>query len=258
MQLFRRWHYDAVDAELAALPPANTSSTDPEDLVGEADGGNAITASGRLSSSGGPRLLALSGATIEEAMPPQPWPQMNAIQSLLGGLAVLSGRRLVLPAINCTATVEMGQNFLNPGMLPNRCFWHVHSRAGVACVFRIGGCGETMNIASPTELQDALSRGDRAATVTLDLADAMRSGSGSNLRRNIAGLLKTHTDVEVVLVRLAVPPVPSTGVDGFWATQEAVEKFHAKLGGAVRKFRRVCPELTDRSKRRKRECTNVC
>ena len=33
---------------------------------------------------------------------------------------------------------------------------------------------------------------------------------------------------------------------------------HAEWAAAVQRFCRVCPELTDRDKKRKRECTNQC
>ena len=70
--------------------------------------------------------------------------------------------------------------------------------------------------------------------------------------------MREHADAEVVLVRLSAPLVPPTGVDGYLATRDATDQFHHKLGRAVRRFRGLCPELTDRSKRKKRECTNVC
>ena len=153
MQLFGRWHYAAVEAEMAAL---NTSATDARVRVdGGTDGedgghiaGKVGGGSSRVALEGSaprPRMLALAGATIEAAMAPRPWSQLNVLHALLGGLAVLSGRALALPAWNCTRTVEVHDNFLRPGMLPNRCFWHVHSKSGVACVFRIGGCGEAMD-----------------------------------------------------------------------------------------------------------------
>ena len=48
------------------------------------------------------RLLALADSSIEAPMAPRPWPELNALYVLLGGLATLSGRALTLPALNCT------------------------------------------------------------------------------------------------------------------------------------------------------------
>ena len=39
---------------------------------------------------------------------------------------------------------------------------------------------------------------------------------------------------------------------------ERLARVHPRLPGAVQRFGRACPELLDRSKRRRRECTNVC
>eukprot|EP00965_Chrysotila_dentata_P206030 6183314-Pleurochrysis_carterae.AAC.1 len=37
-----------------------------------------------------------------------------------------------------------------------------------------------------------------------------------------------------------------------------IDEAHPELRRALRRFRRHCSELVDRSKRKKRECTNVC
>ena len=200
-------------------------------------------------------MLALDGATVEEAMAPRPWPQLNTLHALLGGLAKLSGRALVLPAINCTDTVGKGVDFMRPGMLPNRCFWHVHSKAGVACVFRLGGCGEAMDIVSPSVLQAKLHR-QRAPSVAVDVT------SPGAAARGVQALLGRHADDEVVIVRLTAPAEQQVaavgGLRGAQLAAAAVRAVHPSFPAAIRRFSRRCPEMVDRSKRHKRECTNVC
>ena len=56
---------------------------------------------------------------------------------------------------------------------------------------------------------------------------------------------------QVVLVRLELS-------NDAGASQLAYDDPQTPLGEAIAQFRRRCPELTDRSKKRKRECTNVC
>ena len=211
-------------------------------------------------------MIALDGATIEAAMAPQPWPQLNTLHALLGGLAVLSNRALALPAINCTATVGSGSAFLNPGMLPNRCFWHVHSAHGVSCVFRLGGCGEAMDIVSPTVLQAALTRAPPRAvpTITVDVDAASReldpARGREQLRSAISQLLRKHADTEVVLVRVTPPVTPDRPVGRVRPSAAGLHltKLHGRYARAVDAFVGTCRELVDRSKRHHRECTNVC
>ena len=143
-------------------------------------------------------MLALDGATLEAAMLPRPWSELNTLHALLGGLARLSGRALVLPAINCTDTVSKGIDFMRPGMLPNRCFWHVHSKAGVACVFRLGGCGEAMDIVAPSVLQAALRR-SIPPKVLVDMREPAAAARG------VQQLLGHHAEAEVVMLRLRPP-----------------------------------------------------
>lgn len=217
------------------------------------------------------RLLALADGTLGSPLSPRPWAELNALYALLGGLSVLSGRSPVLIALNCTG-VQGG--FLSPGALPSRCFWHVHTPGGgVACVFRLGNCGEHVSVASPAELEAALARGQPPPTVELDLAKLARAapnngtearGSGRPLRR----LLHGARSEEVVLLRLRLPPPhaaqaahgqpldPSTL--RLLSARDAAKRAHPRLGAAMRRFENRCPELTDRSKQRRRECTNVC
>ena len=303
MQLFGRWHYRAVDAELAVLnasflapPPGRMASA-----LGDADGGRSGGSRGRPArrrrrrtqqqgrsagaaagnghdgddddddeeeepggASAPPqqetsrrRMLALDGATVEEAMAPRPWPQLNTLHALLGGLAKLSGRALVLPAINCTDTVGKGVDFMRPGMLPNRCFWHVHSKAGVACVFRLGGCGEAMDIVSPSVPQAKIHR-QPAPSVAVDVTAPEAAARG------VQALLGRHADAEVVMVRLTAPAEPAVeaagggSLRGAQLAAAAARAVHPNLPSAIRRFSRRCPEMVDRSKRHKRECTNVC
>ena len=69
---------------------------------------------------------------------------------------------------------------------------------------------------------------------------------------------------EVVLVRLSVPRPERTG--GHTAMDEMNAALRSQAAGAaggqlraaMHRFQARCPELMDRSKRHKRECTNVC
>ena len=170
-----------------------------------------------------------------------------------------------------------------PGMLPNRCFWHVHSSAGVACVFRLGGCGETFDIVSPSELQDVLHRPSRAAvpTVTVDFSE-LALGEAPRAAAFAAAMDSLQADDEVVLVRVIAPssarassarapgartpagrrgaakPRRARGPDGVQRAVDAAKSVHSDalgklLANAVRSFARRCPEMTDRSKWHKRE-----
>ena len=255
MQLFGKWFDSAVDAEVRELEAANlTGTSSPSPPPGAPPARQ--------------RIIALAGATIDDPLAPRPWPHLNALNALFGGLAVLSGRALVMPAINCTATVGSGEAFFNPGMLPNRCFWHVHtgSDGQVSCVFRLGGCGENMDIVSPTDLRAALHRLPPSAvpTITVDInhpGDTFDARDQPKLTRAINRLLRTHAEAEVVLVKLILPAtLPSH--PGRRVTPRAVDfglpAVHRRYARAIDQFTGLCPELVDRSKARKRECTNVC
>ena len=52
----------------------------------------------RLGTPKGRRLLALADGTLRSPLVPRPWPELNALHALLGGLAVLSGALLALHA----------------------------------------------------------------------------------------------------------------------------------------------------------------
>ena len=81
-------------------------------------------------------------------------------------------------------------------------------------------------------------------------------------------LLREHANAEVVLVQLTLPdesPEARGALDDASAAtastvrvRRSVEQRHPRLEAAMREFQAKCPELTDRSKRKKRECTNVC
>ena len=53
--------------------------------------------------------------TLAAPMRPQPWPALNLIDAVLGGAAELTGRRLALPALNCSGVDD---GMLQPGALP--------------------------------------------------------------------------------------------------------------------------------------------
>ena len=140
MQLFGRWHHRAVEQELGfdgSIRRGDNSSGDPAQrrslvaLPRDRRDDHVARYVGLAAAASMPRrpLIALAGATLEAPLKPRPWPELNALQLLLGGLARLSGRSPALPALDCHGTKDA---FLSPGNLPNRCFWHVHAKAGCA------------------------------------------------------------------------------------------------------------------------------
>jgi len=213
------------------------------------------------------RRLALVDATYESPLAPRPWPQLNALHAALGALAELAGRVAVLPALDCGGVLD---GFLEPGRLPSRCFWHVHARraphwrraaSGVRCVFR-ATCGEA--VAPPSELEAALQANSAAAapTVRVDLSRFDAGGdaaaaAASSAAEAVRLLLDDLTGVPVVLLRLTLPEAPADGVQPP-IDPAVLRRAHPGLERAASRFRDSCPELLDRSKTRRRECTNFC
>ncbi len=147
----------------------------------------------------------------------------------------------------------------------------------MACVFRLGHvCGAGLDVANPAELRDAMRRLG-AAPPTVDMRAFGRAPSANRsapaapspanaLHAPLRRLLRESRDDEVVLVRLALPPPLEPdqlkGADPATAhlatTRAVATQAHRLLGASMGRFGRICPELVDRSKRKKRECTNVC
>ena len=328
MRLFGRWHEAAVQAEQNVLDVLRTSPTDLPRLRARLRRGaplppleapewsdlrsrlaNASSSSGQLalsserkfelrgsaapSAPGRRRLLALEPGTFDEPLRPRPWQELNALHAALGGLALLAGRAAVLPAINCTGVAD---TFLQPGTLPNRCFWHVHraprrrepgvpaasaaaaaaqatswARGGVRCVFRLGSCPED-TVAPPTELDDALAQ-QRAQQphappplVELRLESAAAVAASARAVRALLDPNGAHAASRVVRLRLRMPPtsvlLAREGAGGSQpeckGLQTLLGEAHPELAHAVHRFCWSCPELTDRSKKAKRECSNTC
>ena len=233
MRLFGRWHNAAVNAEAAPPPKPSWDRRTPR------------------------RLLALTPGSLDEPMAPQPWGRLNALHALLGGLALMTNRTAVLPALQCTG---LDDRFLAPGNLPGRCFWHVHTRRGVACVFRIG-CGED-GLASPAELDDEIARAAAAGGPPPPPAIAVALGGGAAATDRALRELRDGPQHGAMLarVRLELPPDALGGGNDDDDAPLAATRAAAPvaLATAMHDFGRVCPELTDRSKKRKRECTNLC
>ena len=293
MQLFGRWHHEAVEhalgvdghappsrsespeTTLAPSPDRSTESSDDERsgrrsrsgrraLLETAESRAAVnTTSAQRGRHPGRPLLALEDATLASPLAPRPWAELTALQLLLGGLAELSSRSLVLPALDCH---DPAAEFLEPGTLPNRCFWHVHASKGIACVFRVAKCADTLELVSPTELELEMHRvrretGDGPPVVRLDAR-----ASSETVRAAVdKALLGRFASSPIVLVRLTLPSAPAaaaTSTDPSVALNRQVhgviKERHPELARAMLVFAKKCPELTDRSKKRKRECTNVC
>ena len=300
MQLFGRWHHEAVEHALGVdghaapkganglkmtwsatsgkwletTPAAPDSSDDERSVRRSRSGRRALletaesraavnTTSAQRGRHPGRPLLALEDATLDSPLAPRPWAELNALQLLLGGLAELSSRSLVLPALDCH---DPAAEFLEPGTLPNRCFWHVHASKGIACVFRVAKCADTLELVSPTELELEMHRvrretGDGPPVVRLDAR-----ASSETVRAAVdKALLGRFASSPIVLVRLTLPSAPAaaaTSTDPSVALNRQVhgviKERHPELARAMLVFAKKCPELTDRSKKRKRECTNVC
>jgi hypothetical protein len=194
---------------------------------------------------------------------PRPWAELNALQLLLGGLAELSSRSLVLPALDCH---DPAAEFLEPGTLPNRCFWHVHAAKGIACVFRVAKCADTLDLVSPTELDLEMRRVRRETGGGPPVVRLDARASSKTIRAAVdEALLGRFASSPIVLVRLTLPSAPAaaaTSTDPTVALNRQVHggivERHPELARAMLAFAKKCPELTDRSKKRKRECTNVC
>ena len=252
-------------AAAAAAATAAAASAAPENSrVQAADALNPLPSVPR-------RLLALYDGTYLNPLPSRSWARLNTVHAVLGGLAALSGRILVAPVTNCTATE--GRRTLGaeprrtrrkdvkpePG-LSSRCFWHVHTRYGVRCVLRIGHCEE---IAPPREAEEAMlsSRGSSPPVVTLDLtaAAAALSGTGGG---SVIDALAAHASDRLVFVRLILPPIDApVPVSGNrrraprHGLLELVQKelVEPRLKVAIRAFRKRCADLTSGPL-----CNNIC
>lgn len=101
MSLFGHWHEEAVSTELASLATsqdngqASRSGQTTSYGISRKCGSHNLLASSAvgLSEDNPPsrRMLALADATLRRPLRPRPWPDLNALQALLGGLALLSG-----------------------------------------------------------------------------------------------------------------------------------------------------------------------
>ena len=265
MRLFGHWHEAAVAAEVNALQASRLQSdptAQPLDL-----GPSGAAAPGRR------LLLALEPGTFDTPLRPAAWDELNVLHTALGGLAALAGRVAVLPVFNCSG-VEDG--FLQPGALPSRCFWHVHrspSRATtwddrtVRCVFRLGNCAEDA-VAPPSELEEALAASALAGNappplLEVPLQSLVAARAAAAVVADLTG--PRYRDAKVVRVRLRLPG-KSTELASQLATPSACHGVrgmleaagHAQWAARTDDFCVRCRELTDRSKKRKKECTNQC
>ncbi|EOD37892.1 hypothetical protein EMIHUDRAFT_224863 [Emiliania huxleyi CCMP1516] len=112
--------------------------------------------------------------------------------------------------------------------------------AGRVAVLPALDCGGA--VAPPSELEAALQANSAAAAPTL---------------RAVRSLLDELTGVPVVLLRLTLPEAPADGAQPP-IDPAVLRRAHPGLERAASRFRDSCPELLDRSKTRRRECTNFC
>ena len=254
MRLFGHWHGAQVAAEVSALEAARLR----KDPAAKPLWPSGAAAPGRR------LLLALEPGSFDAPLRPAPWAELNALHTALGGLALLAGRVAVLPVLNCSG-VEDG--FLQPGALPSRCFWHVHrspSRAtawgdrAVRCVFRLGACAEDA-IAPPSELEEALAASaEPPSLLEVPLHSLAALGAAAAVSELVG---PRYRNARVVRVRLRLPARPEE-----LATPSACHSVRSMLEAAghtqwarsTDDFCKRCRELTDRSKKRRRECTNQC
>ena len=262
MRLFGDWHTDAVNAEIAGTHLANHTASDPSTADSIVPPARPLSAPRRL--------LAFERGSYGAPLTPRPWARLNAMHAVLGGLARISKRTPVAPSLDCTGVRD---GFLQPGTLPSRCFWHVHTAHGVRCVFRMGKCSDR-DIAMPAELDEALTQRDRRDSPIVIHVDMRANLSSSDAAEAVRSLLRAEARAApVVLLSLRLPEreradggagdarrARGPEHDGIPAllSAERLARVHPRLPGAVQRFGRACPELLDRSKRRRRECTNVC
>ena len=261
LKLFGHWHESAVSAEVsqaelvdAAAPAAPSSSYPPPKPP------TAVS------------LLALEVGTLRSPLNGVSWSQLNLLHALLGGLASLSGRTLVAPAINCTGTGgrravydasapprARRRSATSEPALSSRCFWQMHSHGGAQCVLRIGGCTELATPTAGDEAETAArAQGRPPAVVTLDLAAASAGTSSA------VDALQALTSHRIVMLRVRMPSLaevaeldaPRRG--GGRAGRSLLD--HAqrvlvepRLRAAMRTFRRRCADLTSGP-----ACNNIC
>ena len=293
LRLYGYWHGAAVrEAEVAAtravLDPSSESPPSGE-LAADADAQRASTQSAQLAratsspaSAGaaagasdgarlGPRMIALVDGLPSTPLPPMPWASLNAMHGVVGALASLSGRALVMPSLNCTGAQVRGQTggAIGKERLSGRCFWHLQTAHGVRCVLRIGFCTEPP-LATPDEAERAISRA-RADGATgrpvyrLDLSQPVASSQVEAI------LAAAASEERIVLVSLTLPPARKGSLGGRrkpsrreLLSQQVLDEValnadpHAELAKHLRSFRRQCSDLTARTKLADKECNNIC
>ncbi|KAL1523032.1 hypothetical protein AB1Y20_017994 [Prymnesium parvum] len=313
MTLFGKWHESAVRAEVESLSEARFRSHQKllnrsTDLAGDGrslheherrqslhgiDGHKKLadnSSNGRLlqqlarghvlnSAPASRRILALADGTLRHPLRPRPWSELNALQAVLGSLAVLADRIPGIPALDCS---DVRDSFLQPGNLPNRCFWHVHSEYGVRCVFRVGVCADE-HYASPIEVERAMKSHQRSSiqppTISINMQRLDKVAELRAAKHAVEQLLQRYTNSTLVLLDLLPPPdsePPAALLKALpdrqqketqarWSVsvaRTAVRQLNAGLPLAMDSFGERCPELVDRTKlgngRTRRECTNVC
>mmetsp|Transcript_22508 Transcript_22508/g.74234 ORF Transcript_22508/g.74234 Transcript_22508/m.74234 type:complete len:212 (-) Transcript_22508:228-863(-) len=141
---------------------------------------------------------------------------------------------LAAAALEADARVQKRCGRLVPKKLSEATFWRNYSSALHAVLF-------------PQEpaVPAAGAGGDAAAAAASSAAEAVRS------------LLDELTGVPVVLLRLTLPEAPADGAQPP-IDPAVLRRAHPGLERAASRFRDSCPELLDRSKTRRRECTNFC
>ena len=221
----------ASQAPLSATSASTTAST-------------ASTATATSSSTAPRRLLALEIGSYANPLPPHSWARLNLVHAALGGLASLSGRVLVAPATNCSAS--MGRRNLAEERRPNkrrlrrakgggggggkgggggggggkggggggkpepalssRCFWHVHTRHGVRCVLRIGHCEEIV----PPDAAEAAAKAmelEPAGSKPPVVTLDLSSLAAPSPSSSVVDALAAHSTSRLVLLRLLLPPL---------------------------------------------------
>jgi hypothetical protein len=131
----------------------------------------------------------------------------------------------------------------------------VHTAHGVRCVFRVGSC---VDMALPTELAAATDGAPPPPVVELDYRAQPSNATAAAWSAAADALLRTHRGAPVVLLALRLPASSDAEITPVERLREQLPRTHPRLRTAMRMFGERCGELVDRSKRRRRECTNVC
>ena len=124
---------------------------------------------------------------------------------------------------------------------------------------QVGKCADKMDLASPSELPLVSERILNSTGAPAPVVEINLDASAGELKAAVDHQLTVkYQDSELVFLSVTTGSAIRSQYADEKLLRATVHRLHKGLTGAMHSFQRVCPELTDRNKRRKRECTNVC